>query len=205
VFGDPGGEGAWGWRFGGHHVSLNNLVVAGELVSTTPCFLGVNPASSPLLGGAVQRPLARVEDLARELVVSLPPELAARATLPGRVPDDILTGNRPQVGEAIRPLGVAARDLEPAQRGLLEALLGTYVERVPPGVAPAYDVTALSFAWSGPVGPGLPHYYRIQGPDLLIEWDNTQDAANHAHAVWREPASDFGLDVLASHRATHHR
>src|SRR3712207_8546794 len=81
VFGEPGGSGVWGWRFGGHHVSLNNLVVDGALVSTTPCFLGADPATSPLLGGAVNRPLARVEDLARDLVRSLPPELAARAVL----------------------------------------------------------------------------------------------------------------------------
>ena len=80
VFGEPGGDRPWGWRFGGHHVSLNNLVVDGELVSTTPCFMGADPASSPLLGGAVNRPLARVEDLARELVRSLSPELGA----PGR-------------------------------------------------------------------------------------------------------------------------
>ena len=73
--------GLWGWRFGGHHVSLNNLVVDGVLVATTPCFLGADPATSPLLGGAVNRPLARVEDLGRELVRSLPPELAARTIL----------------------------------------------------------------------------------------------------------------------------
>ena len=73
VFGEPGGDGPWGWRFGGHHVSLNNLVVDHVLVSTTPCFMGADPASSPLLGGAVNRPLARVEDLARELVRSLSP------------------------------------------------------------------------------------------------------------------------------------
>ena len=75
VFGDPGGPRPWGWRFGGHHVSLHNLVVDGELVATTPCFLGADPAISPLLGGAVNRPLARVEDLARELVRSLSPDL----------------------------------------------------------------------------------------------------------------------------------
>ena len=80
VFGEPGGAAPWGWRYGGHHVSLNNLVVDGELVATTPCFMGADPAASPLLGGAVNRPLARVEDLARDLVRSLPRELAARST-----------------------------------------------------------------------------------------------------------------------------
>src|SRR3954447_22760875 len=94
VFGEPGSERPWGWRFGGHHVSLNNLVVDGMLVATTPCFLGADPATSPLLGGAVNRPLARVEDLARDLVRSLSPELAARAVLLPKAPSDFVTANR---------------------------------------------------------------------------------------------------------------
>ena len=91
VFGEPGDRGMWGWRLGGHHVSLNNLVVDGMLVSTTPCFLGADPAVSPLLGGIVNRPLARVEDLGRELVRSLPVELASRAVLLPRAPSDFVT------------------------------------------------------------------------------------------------------------------
>src|SRR5919107_4180061 len=94
VFGEPGGPAPWGWRFGGHHVSLNNLVVDGEVVATTPCFLGADPAVSPLLGGAVNRPLARVEDLAREIVRSLPAGLADRAVLLPRAPSDFVTANR---------------------------------------------------------------------------------------------------------------
>jgi hypothetical protein len=88
VFGRPGSTAPWGWRFGGHHVSLNNLVVGGALVATTPCFLGADPATSPLLGGAVNRPLGRMEDLARDLVRSLPPALASRAVLLERAPSD---------------------------------------------------------------------------------------------------------------------
>src|SRR5215212_11265118 len=93
VFGEPGEEGMWGWRFGGHHISLNNLVVDGVLVATTPCFLGANPAISPLLGGAVNRPLGRVEDLGRDLVRSLRPELADRAILLPNAPSDFVTIN----------------------------------------------------------------------------------------------------------------
>ncbi len=257
VFGEPGGDRPWGWRFGGHHVSLNNLVVDGVLVSTTPCFMGADPAASPLLGGAVNRPLARVEDLGRELVRSLPPHLAARAVLLPKAPSDFATANRTVVssGDRVMPLaaiwrderfpddgeqeklqrlsdaidaaadfdesdhvaleyseapkGVSGRDLDTGQRTLLRALLGTYFDRVPDGVSPmsSYDEPALDavhFAWAGPTEPGAPHYYRLQGPRLLIEWDNTQRGANHAHSVWRDPSSDFGLDVLGAHRSRHH-
>jgi hypothetical protein len=257
VFGDPGGEGAWGWRFGGHHVSLNNLVVDGKLVATTPCFMGADPASAPLLGGGVNRPLGRVEDLARELVRSLPPDLLARAVLHDRAPSDLVTANRTTVspGDQVIPLagiwrdprfpddaeqaklqalsdaidaaaaytaddhrtlqyttaprGVAGRDLDATQRKLLYAVLGTCFDRVPDSVSPlaSYDDAALDavhIAWAGSTEPGQPHYYRLQGPRLLVEWDNTQRGANHAHSVWRDPDADFGLDVLARHRARHH-
>lgn len=257
VFGEPGGTAAWGWRFGGHHVSLNNLVVDGELVATTPCFMGADPATSPLLGGGVNRPLALVEDLARDLVRSLVPDLAARAVLLGKAPSDVVTANRTRVsaGDQVIPLagvwrderfpdpaeqaklqrlsdaideaagfeavdhgaveytlapkGVAGSDLDAGQRETLRSLLSTYFDRVPPEVSPmaSYDDAALDavhFAWAGPTEPGAPHYYRLQGPSLLIEWDNTQRGANHAHSVWRDPASDFGLDVLAAHRTQHH-
>ncbi|MQA34374.1 DUF3500 domain-containing protein [Modestobacter roseus] len=258
VFGEPGGTAPWGWRFGGHHVSLNNLVVDGALVATTPCFLGADPATSPLLGGAVNRPLGRVEDLARDLVRSLPADLAARAVLLDRAPSDLVTANRTTVAAGDRalplaaiwrdeqfpdpveqaklqalsdaideaagygpaehaaleysaePRGVPAAELDAGQRELVRALLATYLDRVPAGVSPlgryADDAAldAVSFAWAGPTEPGAPHYYRLQGPRLLIEWDNTQRGANHAHSVWRDPEADFGLDVLARHRSAHH-
>ena len=259
VFGEPGDKGLWGWRFGGHHVSLHNLVVEGVLVATTPCFLGANPATSPLLGGAANRPLARVEDLGRDLVRSLGPELGARAILLPKAPSDFVTVNLtylsdgdgvlPLVGmyrderfpdpvqqaqlqslsdaiaevtglsaadqEAVaysmEPRGVPAAEFDAEQREMLRALLATYLDRAPAGVSPLrrYDddaaLDAVYFAWAGPTTPGEPHYYRVQGPRLLIEWDNTQDNANHGHSVWRDPLSDFGLDVLAGHRAAHHR
>ena len=258
VFGEPGAEGMWGWRFGGHHVSLNNLVVDGVLVATTPCFLGANPAVSPLLGGAVNRPLGRVEDLGRDLVRSLGPELADRAILLPNAPSDFVTINLTYVtdGHQVIPLagmyrderfpdpveearlhslsevineetklndadqqavdyssepkGVPAADFDAEQREILRALLATYLDRAPAGVSPLYrydDEAALDavyFAWAGPTAPGEPHYYRMQGPRLFLEWDNTQRNANHAHSVWRDPTSDFGLDVLARHREAHH-
>ena len=259
VFGRPGETGAWGWRFGGHHVSLNNLVVDGAVVATTPCFLGADPATSPLLGGAVNRPLGRVEDVARDLVRSLRPEFAARAVLLPRAPSDLVTANRTTVapGDRVVPLagiwrderfpdpaeqaklqalsdaideaagygdpehaavaytaepkGVPAADLDAEQRAMLRLLLGTYLDRVPAELSPIrrYDddaaLDAVHVAWAGSTAPGEPHYYRLQGPRLLAEWDNTQRGANHAHSVWRDPEADFGLDVLARHRAAQHR
>ncbi|MEV1293684.1 DUF3500 domain-containing protein [Pseudonocardia sp. NPDC049635] len=257
VFGEPGGTGAWGWRFGGHHVSVNMLVVDGEVVATTPCFLGADPATSELLGEATLRPLGRVEDLARDLVRSLPAELRGRAVLLDKAPPDVVAANRtdPQEGdnwiplagiwrgrfgsdteqakldaasEAIEeragftgpeqdllrlsrsPRGVPASELDAAQREMLRDLLGTYLCRVPDEVSPMtrYDEAAeldrVHVAWAGSLDRGAPHYYRLQGPRLLIEWDNTQRGANHAHSVWRDPSSDFGLDVLGAHRAAHH-
>ena len=251
VFGDPAGPEPWGWRFGGHHVSLNNLVVEGRVRSTTPCFIGADPASAPLLGPASLRPLGSAEDLARELMRSLPPASASRATLLDRAPSDIVGGNRPRLADGDRmllldelfrgrfaeprlveritrmteaaeagsgydaadhqrlalterPKGLPAGDLDDGQRELLQELVRTYQGRVPAGLAPPVDLAALHFAWAGSTGPGEPHYYRLQAPGFLAEWDNTQRGANHAHSVWRAPETDFGLDALARHRAAHH-
>jgi Protein of unknown function (DUF3500) len=254
VFGEPRGAAPWGWRFGGHHVSLNNLVVDGAVRSTTPCFFGADPAVSPLLGPVPLRPLAGAEDLARELVRSLDPDQAARAVLLDRAPSDIVGGNRPELSDGDQvihlrdiwrgrfadpglldlvtrmgdgaeqasgydaadhqrvaltraPKGLAGSELNAGQRDLLRALLATYLGRVPDGLAPDPDHTALDavhLAWAGPTGLGEPHYYRLQGPRLLIEYDNTQRQANHAHSVWRDPEDDFGYDVLGAHLTAHH-
>jgi hypothetical protein len=108
------------------------------------------------------------------------------------------------------PQGLPAGELSAGQRQVLRALLGTYFGRVPEGLSPGPDydddavLDAVSFGWAGITEVGGPHYYRLQGPRLLIEYDNTQRHANHAHSVWRDPEADFGHDVLAAHRAAHH-
>jgi Protein of unknown function (DUF3500) len=237
VFGEPAGEAVWGWRFGGHHVSLNYLVVDGVLRATTPCFLGANPASSPLLGSALLRPLSGVEDLARELVRSLSAPLAGQAMLLHSSPWDIIGRNQPRLEPGkpappptwlwrdrpgsdpdatlpaaeraalaltATPKGVPGRQLDAGQRELLRALLDTYVGRVPDGLVSAPELDEVHFAWAGATARGEPHYYRLQAPRLLVEYDNTQDNANHAHSVWRDPTIDFGYDVLRRHRAADH-
>jgi hypothetical protein len=214
IFGQPQAGGTWGWRFGGHHVSVNHTIVRGEVVSSTPCFLGANPASSPLLGPHLLRPLAGAEDLGRELVRSLDEAQLARALISPVAPDDLLTTNRPAVDPAAFDghTGVSAADLEAGQRDVLRALLDVYVRRIPDDLADAQAgqyasdeaLDGLSFAWAGSVEPRQPHYYRVQGATLLAEYDNTQNDANHVHSVWRDLSADFGGDVLAAHYASHH-
>jgi hypothetical protein len=185
----------------------------------TPCFIGANPASSALLGGGTLRLLGATEDLARELVRSLSPASRARAVLLDRAPSDIVSRNRRRlpVGREVEagpdagllpltahPQGLPGVDLDDEQRGLLQALLSAYLGRVPDGLVRAVDLDTVHLAWAGSTDPGRPHYYRLHGPGLLVEWDNTQQGANHAHSVWRDPEADFGLDALAAHRAEHH-
>lgn len=98
--------------------------------------------------------------------------------------------------------------LGPTGRALLDQVVALYLDRLPPELAireaRRLDAGRLHFAWAGPTHPGQRHYYRVQGDDLLIEYDNTSADGNHAHTVLRRPASDFGADVLATHHKAHH-
>jgi Protein of unknown function (DUF3500) len=251
VFGDPRRDRVWAWRFGGHHISLNNLIVDGEVRAVTPFFLGADPAAGPSLGGASIRPLAQVEDLAQELVSSLDSDQLDRALLLDRAPSDIVSGNRTRLADGDRmiplpdiwrgdfsapdlaalvtrvsdaaeaaagltednherlaltdvPKGLAGADLTNPQKELLETLVSTYTGRVPTALAPDVALDGIHLAWAGSTVAREPHYYRLQAPHFLAEWDNTQRGANHGHSVWRDPFNDFGLDVLAVHRTAHH-
>ncbi len=198
IFGTPGTE-AWSWRFEGHHVSVT-ATVAGGRVEVAPLFLGAHPAAVRYGETAVVRPLPLEEEMARALVADLSPALRARAVVADVAPPDILTGTSAVAAE-LEPRGVRGGELASAQRDLLGGLLGVYLDRLAPSLRGAHDPAAFSFAWAGPVAAGAGHYYRIQGPGLLVEYDNTQDAADHAHTVIRRPGADFGAGLLAAHLA----
>ncbi|SRR6185437_7105947 len=199
VFGDPGGEAPWSWRFEGHHVSVS-MTVAGDEVSPAPVFLGANPAAVTYAGRPVTRPLAPEEDLARALLDVLGPDGRAAAVVSARPPSDIRSTTRPRAA-AIEPAGLGSAGLGPSARAVLGQLVAVYLDRLPPELAAREAARVaggeLTFAWEGPVTPGVGHYYRVQGDDLLIEYHSA--GGNHAHAVLRRPRSDFGDDVLAAH------
>ena len=211
VFGDPTTSDPWGWRFEGHHVSLNVTVVDGSVVSATPHFLGANPAEVGHAHASVLRPLAAEEDLARALLGALEPHHRESAVVNDVAPDDILTEARPRVtDDAVPDEGVRFGELDGRAAELFEALLGTYIARLPDvlaarsGAKLESSLGDIRFVWAGETGRRQPHYYRLHGPGVLIEYDNTQNDANHIHTVWRDPNGDFGDDLLAEHHARHH-
>lgn len=253
LFGEPHARQPWGWRFEGHHISLNYTIVDGRVVSPTPTFFGSNPAEIPLGGIGTLRPLAGVEDLARELVWGLSDEQRAVAVISPVAPPDIVLGNRPRALEGALPLpapvlsgapltdelqreaerewaaigltperldalrftpapkGLPAAAMTPPQHELLLALIHEYIDRMPEEIAEIElgklrerGLNGIHLAWAGGMELRQPHYYRLQGPDFLAEYDKTQDNANHTHAVWRDPAGDFGADLLARHYAAAH-
>jgi hypothetical protein len=201
VFGDAAGDAPWSWRFEGHHLSVTMTVTDGQ-ISPAPVFFGANPACVSYAGRPVSRPLAPEEDLARVLLDAMMPAERALAVVAGQPPGDIRSGPSPRAPEGVQPLGVAAGQLGSGPRAMLGELVMAYLDRLPGELAAreAGRLTGaeLHFAWEGPLTPGVRHYYRVQGDDLLIEYDTTDDG-NHAHTVLRRPRSDFGDDVLAEH------
>ncbi|QFZ17508.1 DUF3500 domain-containing protein [Saccharothrix syringae] len=203
LFGEPGGDEPYGWRVEGHHLSLS-VVVADGRVSATPFFLGANPARTTYRGRTVAQPLRLEEELARELLDRMGPTARGLAVVADTPPPDVRTGNAPRV-VGVEPAGVAFGQLDRPSRDLLVGLARCYLDRLHGDLADeefdALDPERLHFAWEGSARRGEGHYYRLQGPELLIEYDNTANGANHAHSVWRRGSGDFGDDLLAAHRA----
>ena len=211
VFGEPSDTGTWGFRVEGHHLSQNFTVVNGK-VADTPSFFGANPAEvreGPRKG---LRTLAAEEDLGRDLMESLTPEEKKVAIVTADAYKDILTEASRKAALAGQPSGLSAAKMSKKQFELLQTLISNYAQNVPEQLAQARMEqlkkagTNVFFAWAGVEQRGGPHYYRIQTPTFLIEYDNTQNNANHIHSVWRDFNGDFGLDLLAMHyQASHER
>lgn len=205
VFGAPSARAPWGWRVEGHHISLNFTVVRGELISNTPLFFGANPAEvreGPRKG---LRALAGEEDKGRALVQSLDDPQRALAVIDKIAPGDIISFNK-RKADPLKPDGLAASKMSKRQRELLDILIDEYLSRMPDDVAAGRRAAIRKagadkvwFAWAGGINRGDPHYYRIQGPSFLVEYDDTQNNANHIHSVWRDFNGDFGEDLLKAH------
>jgi hypothetical protein len=205
VFGAPSADSAWGWRMEGHHLSLNFTIARGTMVATAPAFFGANPARVRSGSREGLRALAAEEDIARELVSALSAEQRTVAIIAAEAPRDIMTGNSNEI-DPLSPAGIAVNQLDARQSALLVRLIDEYLARMADDLAAARrarleetDFATVTFAWAGAIEPGQPHYYRVQGPSFLIEFDNTQNDANHIHSVWRDFAGDFGRDLLREH------
>jgi hypothetical protein len=209
VFGQPGLRAPWAWRFEGHHLSVNATLVDGQTQVVAPLFMGSNPARVPHGPKAGLRLLAAEEDLARELVRMLPQARRTRAILADDAFPDIITRNDPKV-RSLNVEGLAAGDMSQPEQTQLRKLLHVYSDRMTESAAreqlerierAGFD--KLHFGWAGSLEPGKPHYYRVHGPTVLIEYDNTQNNANHIHSVWRDLERDFGGDLLRAHYQAH--
>ncbi len=209
VFGTPGAGAPWGWKIEGHHVSLNFTGVK-DATAVTPAFLGANPAEVRRGDRAGVRVLAVEEDLARALLRSLSAAQRKEAVIGERAPADIL-GVPGRLLDEVATAGLAVSAMNAAQRGLVERLLEEYAGNLRHELAEhelerirAAGIERVRFAWMGGFERGEGHYYRLSGPTFLIEYDNTQDGANHVHTVWRDRERDFGRDLLREHYKDRH-
>ena len=211
IFGKPSVKGTWGWRFEGHHLSLSFTVVDGHVGGLTPSFLGTNPGKvldGPRKGLQV---LAKEEKIARALARSLNAEQRKVAVVDEKAPADIIT-KADRKARRLEPLGLAASEMNKKQFTQLWTLIEEYLRNYRPDLAEdglkhleGLDLKMIHFAWAGSLESGKGHYYRIQAPDLLIEYDNTQNGANHVHCVVRDLKRDFGEDLLRQHYEQHHK
>jgi hypothetical protein len=205
IFGTPGDKKAWGWRLEGHHLSVRFDVVGGAATTSSPAFFGSNPAEvreGPQKGTRV---LGAEEDAARALLDALDETQRTTAIVQGDAPGDIVTMILPKV-DPLSPGGIKAAALTKPQREKLTQLIDVYAGLMAPDLAAdrmermkKAGLDNIAFAWMGETAKGKKHYYRIQGPTFLVEYDNTQNDGNHVHSVWRDFNGDFGRDLLREH------
>ncbi|MBA4148440.1 MAG: DUF3500 domain-containing protein [Verrucomicrobia bacterium] len=204
-FGEPSETETWGWRFEGHHLSINLTLAKGKFVSGTPIFFGANPAEVKSGTGKEMRPLAQEEDLGRKLVNALDDEQRRSAIFSDKAPREIFT----RAARTVKPLeqqGIAFGEMNREQGEIFLNLIKEYIYRYRDAIADedwkkirAAGLEHIHFAWAGGIEKGEGHYYRVQGPTFLLEYDNTQNDANHVHTVWRDFENDFGADILKQH------
>lgn len=213
IFGEPGEKNIWGWRFEGHHVSFNFSAKDNVLVAGTPGFLGSNPAIVPDGPQKGKEILKDEKEGALKLLKSFSAEQMKKVMLNGDAPGDIVTriDRKAMIND---PGGMGYTEMSAAQKENFLVLIRLYVTRYKKDFAnrmlkeiqdAGFD--KLKFAWAGDTvtGVGHPHYYRILGPTLIIEYDNTQNNANHVHTVVRDLLHDYGGDQLLEHyKKGHH-
>ena len=211
IFGEPGGREPWAWRAGGHHIGISFTVVDGDWVAATPLFLGANPVEVRHGPAKGLRSLLEEEEYARTLLASLSAAEKAVAIVDPVAPADILTTNLRRAEPDMAPNGIAYANLSGEGREHLVRLVRHYATRTADDVAAntwaeveRAGLDGVGFAWAGPEERGQGHYYAVKGPRFLIEYDNTQNNANHIHSVWRDYANDWGEDFLAAHYAETH-
>jgi hypothetical protein len=208
VFGTPSAKGTWAWRVEFHHISLHYTIVNGTAIASTPSFAGANPAEvkdGPQKG---QRTLGQLEDGARTLVTGLDATQKKTAIFNEAALNDIVTGNSLDINP-LSPAGLKASAMTAAQRDQLMKVVDAYTGLMAPDIASdrmaklkIAGVENITFAWAGSTDRGQKHYYRVQGPTFLIEFDNSQNDGNHVHSVWRDFRGDFGRDLLREHLRT---
>lgn len=197
VFGKPGSD-LWGWRWEGHHLSLNYTLKGSKVVSATPFMFGANPATVAAGPNKGLRNLADIQDPIYALLASLDSDQKKAAILSDVAP------KIPASPAAAKPLasgsdGIDVQKLNGDQKKLLISALEAYVQLFPDEVS-ADLVEKLKaghgegrFAWFGPTDPSKPHAFRLQGPTVFIDFNDEQNNANHIHTFYRNADGDFGV------------
>lgn len=210
IFGRPAEGTDWSWRVEGHHLSLNFTIRGGRVVSQTPLFFGANPARFEHGRGATWRVLREEEEMGRELLLGLEHPLREKALISVEAPADVITRADRWATPGPAP-GACFDHMDQEQQEILRALLDLYARRLRSDLAGEQlkrirrkGLQTVHFAWAGGTLECEPHYYRIQGAEFLIEYDNTQNSANHIHTVWRDLRRDFGRDPLREHYTRSH-